>query len=305
MRILVADDALLIRRLLGAQLAEAGYEVVTADNGPDALAILTGQEPPLMAILDWMMPGLDGIEVCRELRRRGNAPYVHVILLTSRDDAASLIEALDAGADDFLTKPFKLAELEARLRAGKRAVALQQELSGAREALLLQSKHDSLTDSLNRRDILELLEIERIRNLRQALPFGVMFVEVDHFQGVNETHGRPAGDAILVEVAARLKQAIRPYDSVGRYEGEKFVVGLPGCDAAKASVVGERLRQMISQEPVAGTWGSLVVTVSVGLATTESIPVGTLDDLLAAADGALQRAKARGSNCQEVAQRSP
>jgi two-component system cell cycle response regulator len=294
--ILIADDAGTLRLLLRTQLVQAGYEVVEAKDGVEALAILQGPQPPSLAILDWMMPGMDGIAVCRELRQ-GDAPRVHVILLTAKDDKSSVVEALDAGADDFLSKPFSQAELEARVRAGRRIVELQQDLRSARDALVREARHDPLTDAFNRRAIGELLEVERTRSLRQSLPFAVLFLDVDHFKQVNDKHGHAAGDAVLVSVVARLKQGLRPYDCIGRYGGEEFVVGLPSCDTARATVVAERLRQMIEQEPFQLPTGAIRVTASLGIASTAQLGPIAIDALLAAADAAVYRAKAGGRNC--------
>ena len=202
-------------------------------------------DAPALAILDWMMPGMTGLEVCRRIRQRAREPYIYILLLTSKSQKEDLIEGMDAGADDYITKPFDQHELQVRLRAGKRLADLQAELLSAREALREQATRDSLTHLWNRSSILDMLSRELARSERERTPIGVVIVDLDHFKNVNDNHGHLAGDAVLCEAARRMQGAIRQYDSIGRYGGEEFLILLPGCDEQSSFTQAERLRKQI------------------------------------------------------------
>jgi diguanylate cyclase (GGDEF)-like protein len=294
MRVLVAEDARFARHLLQGALAAWGYEVVLAEDGEQAWSALQAPESPSIALLDWMMPGLNGVEVCRRVRQAAREPYTYIILLTGRDRQEDVVQGLAAGADDYLRKPFDNLELEARIRTGRRIVELHSQLIAAREALREQATTDPLTGLANRRTLLQTLdkELERCRRLGTAC--SVVFVDLDHFKHVNDNHGHPAGDAVLQQAASRMRAILRPYDLVGRYGGEEFVVVLPGCGAAEACVAAERLRaSMAGTAMVVGTV-SLRVTCSLGVAAGSAQSGWDRDRLLSAADAALYRAKRAG-----------
>jgi diguanylate cyclase (GGDEF)-like protein len=196
-----------------------------------------------LAILDWMMPGLDGVEVCRKVRQAGGAPYVYLIMLTGRAERRDVVQGMGAGADDYLSKPFDEQELRVRLRAGRRIVDLQ-------EALRTLATRDALTGTWNRRAILEILRRELARGAREGTPVGVVLADLDHFKRVNDTLGHLTGDAVLSEAARRIGAALRPYDALGRYGGEEFLIVLPGCDPEGASQVAERVRGRVAEAPV-------------------------------------------------------
>jgi diguanylate cyclase (GGDEF)-like protein len=300
MKILLAEDSGMIRLLLQSVLKKEGYEVVLAADGVEALRVLEGPEPPPIALLDWMMPGLDGLEVCRRVRAAAREPYVYIILLTGKDLGEDKVSGLAAGADDYLTKPFDNAELQARIRAGRRIVDQQGELIAAREVLRAQATTDALTATANRRTLLEALSRELERSNRLATPCAVLFVDLDHFKRVNKEHGHAAGDAVLREAAAAMRSILRPYDLLGRYGGEEFVIVLPGCDAGGARVAAERVRGRIAAMAVAVGGKSLPVTCSVGAAVGGAGGVRDRDGLIAAADRALNQAKGAGRNCVVV-----
>jgi two-component system, cell cycle response regulator len=213
LRVLVAEDARFARHLLQGALHGWGYQVVLAEDGEQAWRALQGPDPPSIALLDWMMPGLDGLEVCRKVRQAGREPYTYVILLTGRDRQEDVVAGLAAGADDYLRKPFDNLELEARIRTGRRIVELQAELIAAREALRQQATTDPLTGLANRRTILETLgrELERCRRSKAAC--AVVFVDLDHFKQVNDTHGHSAGDEVLRQTAATMRAVYTPTSS--------------------------------------------------------------------------------------------
>jgi diguanylate cyclase (GGDEF)-like protein len=282
-------------------LTKWGYDAVMARDGVEAWQVLQAPDAPRLAILDWMMPGMDGPEVCRRVRAADREPYIYILLLTARSDSQDLVAGMDAGADDYLTKPFNAQELRVRLRAGSRILDLQQELLMAREALREQATHDSLTGLLNRASILELLRNEISRAGRENHPVALLIADLDRFKQINDTLGHLAGDAVLREVARRMKSAVRRYDAVGRYGGEEFLIVIPGCDGDAACVQAERLREAIADGPIVDGSQALPVTCSIGVSWRSS-PVGSdADGLVREADLALYRAKDRGRNCVEIA----
>ena len=301
MKVLIADDDLVSRRLLEAMLTRWGYEVVVTHDGVEAWEVLQGTNAPMLAILDWMMPGMDGVEVCRKVRQRGQEPYIYLILLTTKGLKENLIEGLDAGADDYLTKPFDPHELQVRLRAGKRIVTLQAELIEARESLRIQATHDPLTGVWNRRAIIEMLGNELARSKREDAPMAVAIADLDHFKRINDTYGHMAGDMALCEAVNRIRTLLRAYDAIGRYGGEEFLIVLPGCTAQDGLRLAERLRLGVGREPVNIPSGTVVVTSSLGVAASDTIAALDTTSLIRAADAALYRAKANGRNRIELA----
>lgn len=307
MRILIADDDPVSRRILETRLAHWGYQVVTCGDGNDALLVLQATDSPNLAILDWMMPNRNGLEVCRELRATAQENYTYIILLTAKDRKEDLLAALEAGADDYLSKPYDPAELKARLRAGRRILDLQAELITARNALHIKATYDPLTGLYNRGAIEDILTRELARSRREGQALSVGLADLDYFKSINDTHGHAAGDAVLREATKRLQNQLRVYDSLGRYGGEEFLIVLPGCDAATATAVAERLRTAISDAPFTLREGPLRVTLSLGVSTlpaplareTAHNPVEVaeiLDRLVRAADVALYQAKQEGRN---------
>jgi diguanylate cyclase (GGDEF)-like protein len=299
MRLLIADDDPVSSRLLEATLQRLGHEVVKVSNGSDALASLLADDGPRLAILDWMMPGLDGPTVCRRVRERPS-PYVYLVLLTARGRHEDMIYGLDSGADDFLTKPLNPAELQARLSSGARIVESESRLLAAQEALRAEATRDHLTGLWNRRMVFGQLgrEVRRANHERRTL--AVVMADLDHFKSINDSHGHTAGDAVLKEAAQRMRSALRDYDFIGRYGGEEFLILLPGCDVEAARDVAERVRVNVSSEPIAAGNATVTVTVSLGVACTEP-GCETANGLIEAADAALYRAKASGRNRVETA----
>jgi diguanylate cyclase (GGDEF)-like protein len=292
--ILVADDDAVSRRLLEATLKKWGYDVVVTDDGDKAWEVLQGEDAPQLAILDWVMPGLDGPEICREVRNLGDQRYVYLLLLTAKSGKEDLVKGMEAGADDFLTKPFDAQELRARLRAGIRILELQ-------ERLRVEATHDSLTGLWNRAATFDFLRRELSRSERQGTPVTVVMADIDHFKQINDTHGHLAGDVVLREVAHRLSSAVRSYDVTGRVGGEEFLIVFPGCAVGDAVDQAERLRACINREPVDTPEGPIPVTLSLGVAVREAPMVVDANSLLRAADAALYRAKSGGRDRVELA----
>lgn len=300
MQILIADDSVVSRHLLDATLRKWGYGVVIACDGAEAWEKLQQEDAPALAILDWVMPGMTGPEVCRLVRQQAREPYTYILLLTSKSLKEDLIEGMESGADDYMFKPFDQHELKVRLRAGTRLVELQAQLLSAREALREQATKDSLTRLWNRSMILEILQRELSRGQRENEPLGVVLLDLDHFKVVNDTYGHIAGDAVLRESARRMQSAIRQYDSLGRYGGEEFLVLLPGCDGPSTLEKAEALRACLCSEPLLLIETSVALTASFGAI---SIPPGsgtTSESLIRKADEALYRAKNLGRNRVEL-----
>jgi two-component system, cell cycle response regulator len=302
-RVLIAEDDPIFRRILESWFKKWNYVVTAFDNGLDAWKVLQEESAPQLAILDWMMPGMDGIELCRKIRNRDHGPYRYVLLLTAKDDKQDVVAGLEAGADDYLTKPFDVDELRARVRAGKRILDLQAALIHAKDDLQFAAAHDPLTGLWNRGAILDFLKREVSRRQRSAEPLGVIMADIDYFKKINDTHGHLVGDAVLREVTRRLASGVRPYDVVGRYGGEEFLIVFPGCNAANLVIGAERLRHCVADQPVETSAGQLSVTLSLGLASAEQGEKETLgsDTFLQTADQALYAAKARGRNRVESA----
>ncbi len=301
MKVLVADDDAVCRLLLHKTLTAWGYEVVAVSDGRAAWQVLQADDGPSLVILDWLMPGLDGGQLCRMIRERVCDCYTFVLMLTARRSHLDLLEGLQAGADEYLRKPFDPAELRARLNTGRRIVQLQNELIAARDALRRQATRDALTGVYNHAAILEILERELGRAHREGRPLGVAIGDLDHFKQVNDRHGHLAGDAVLRAVTDLLVTVMRPYDLIGRYGGEEFLVVLPGCDESSTFKVCERLRGRLAEQPVLHEGLPIPVTLSVGAAvSTKALTAGVVE-LIRAADSALYRAKALGRNRIELA----
>ncbi|HSU32934.1 MAG TPA: diguanylate cyclase [Bryobacteraceae bacterium] len=295
MKVLIADDSAPSRTLLKAALLRWGYEVMTAEDGAQAWQILAADNPPPLAILDWVMPSLTGPEVCRRVRETRREPYTYLLLLTSKHTKDEIVEGMDAGADDYVVKPWDEHELKVRLRAGKRIIDLQSDLLLAREELRERANKDLLTMLPNRAAIDDVLEQEFARCRRDACTVGIILLDIDHFKKINDTYGHFAGDAVLRETAANLRSNIRTYDQVGRYGGEEFLIVLPHCDMEQATLQAERLRSMLQGRSTMIEGVELRVTASFGVTISDG-QTGTPDLFVRVADEALYKAKAEGRN---------
>jgi diguanylate cyclase (GGDEF)-like protein len=242
-----------------------------------------------------MMPELSGLELCRLIRERNSSPYQYILLATGRDNKEDLIQGLDAGADDYLSKPFDRNELRARLRTGRRILTLQEEQNNARKELEFQATHDGLSGIWNRRAILDLFRREFDLATRSHRRIGVMMLDVDHFKRVNDSYGHLVGDTVLKEVALRIQAAVRSYDLAGRYGGEEFLVVLPDCAAGEVGSCAERIRSAVADQPILADGSQIAVTISIGAVTIDA-RFETERGALAAADSALYEAKKTGRN---------
>jgi diguanylate cyclase (GGDEF)-like protein len=297
-KILIAEDDVTSRLLLKRVLENWGYEVTATKDGAEALRALQAEDAPRLAILDWMMPGMDGVDVCRRVRARETLQPTYIILLTALGDKESVVTGLNAGADDYVGKPYDPDELHARLEVGRRLVELNDELLEAQHALQILARTDALTGVLNRGAVVEELEREAERAAREGSSLGLGMLDVDHFKLVNDTYGHAAGDAVLCEVVRRVLGVMRPYDSFGRFGGEEFLVLVPGCGEGGLKTVLERIRNVIGSAPFLVDGHDLVVTVSLGGAVRGR---ESADGLIACADDALYTAKEQGRDRVVVA----
>ncbi len=300
MRILIAEDNSTERTILSGVLKKWGYDVRAVDNGLAAWDVLQQPEAARLVILDWMMPGLDGPDVIRRVRALGGQQPPYIILLTGKDEKEDVFSGLEAGANDFIGKPFDRNELYARIRVGQRSIELQTSLFETQQTLNHLAMHDTLTGILNRRAILEQLtkEIARVRRARTndgTIPLGIGFFDVDHFKQINDMHGHQAGDEVLKALVSIIAGQMRAYDYFGRLGGDEFLVITPETGDKNSENIFARLSKKVAATGIETVAGQLFVSISIGVA---SVGAGTfeLDKLLASADAALYQAKQAGRN---------
>jgi len=309
MRILIAEDDLTARTILAGVLKKWCYDVVAVKDGQAAWEVLQQPDAPRLVILDWMMPGLEGLEVIRRVRAQVGEQPPYIILLTGKDEKSDILSGLDTGANDYVKKPFDHDELIARIRVGQRTVELQTSLYETQQTLAHLATHDPLTGILNRRAILEQLSKELSRARRNSQPsqgkrkehpsfrLSIGFFDIDHFKQINDQYGHQAGDEVLKGLVGILTSQLRPYDSFGRLGGDEFLVVTPDIDAENCKQLFERLAAAIAECRIMAGAGEVSVTVSVGVASSESDPFRELDTLLESADAAMYCAKRSGGNC--------
>jgi two-component system, cell cycle response regulator len=303
--VLVAEDNAVMQTVIKFMLSSWGYEPILTVNGTDAWEILRGNDAPRLAILDWMMPGIDGVELCRRVRAAGKEPYTYLMLLSARTEGADLIRAMDGGADDYLRKPFDAQELRVRLSAGRRIIELQEELVAAREALRAQATCDSLTGLLNHAHILGALQGALQEALRRNEPVSVLLADIDRFRHINDSFGHPAGDEVLREFCRRFRAVLPADASLGRYGGEEFLAVLPHCDSPAARALAEQLRAMVGDEPFNAGAASFSVSCSVGISSCDEPQTGDAAALLRKVDEALFWAKRECRKAATVSENVP
>lgn len=297
-QVLVAEDSAVYRHLLSSHLQEWGLPFIVAKDGSEAWRFLQRTDCPKLVLLDWVLPGIDGVELCRRIRQAdAENSYSYVILLTGKTAKTDLLEAMDAGADDYLVKPFDQMELKARLMVGKRIIALHEQLVAAKDSLCYSATHDSLTGALNRGEVLDSLRRELDRARRSRKPVSIILADVDHFKDVNDTRGHLFGDEALKEVTRRFRAKLRLYDILGRYGGEEFLMVLPDCNLKSAMARADELRACIGSQPVVFSRASKTITASMGVAVSTDHAADDITALLGQADRGLYAAKQQGRDC--------
>jgi len=297
-KVLVAEDDVTSRTILVANLKKWGFDVHAVSDGLEAMKVLSEPEAPQLIVLDWLMPGMDGVEVCAKIREaeavKEDECYTYIILLTGCSEVEDVVQGMTAGADDYVVKPYNMLELKVRLKAGRRIVELQQALLEAKEELRELSMRDHLTGLFNRRAVLERLSSEMARAQRDKEAISVAILDIDFFKKVNDTYGHGAGDDVLKEFVKRALATIRPYDILGRYGGEEFLLILINTPLAGAGLALERVREAMESEPFVLEESSLEVRVSIGGAQWH---VGEkAEAFIERADKALYEAKEGGRN---------
>jgi diguanylate cyclase (GGDEF)-like protein len=295
-KVLVAVQETAVRRVLETALTGWGYDVICCADATTALQSLEAAAPPFdYALLDSALSGLDDPQVYQAIRSRG-LTLTYIMLLAP--EAGGKGQAwLEAGADDLLLHPVNAESLDLRLRAGRRVLDLRRELAQARETILVKSTQDVVTGLLNRETLIDTLEREVHRSKREGMPLGVVLLDVDDFRLVNDNFGRAAGNAALHQIGQRLRRSLRPYDAVGRYGGNQFLVLLPGCDAATTQPLAERLRTAVTANPFKLEEGTVRVTVSLGVTAAGCLgEMQQADALLRAVEAALDKAKQPGQS---------
>lgn len=297
MKILVADDDPVNRRLLEILLKKWGFDVSLASDGDEAWRQLQSPAHPRIAILDWMMPGMDGVQLCRKIREDTARPPMYLLLLTAKQAKEDANGRFESVADDYLPKPYAAHELKARLRAAKRILELEEEVLAAGRNMKVETTLDPLTGLWNRSSILEILHREIHRARRHCFPLAVLVIDIDDLRQVNQQHGHLAGDAIMRETARRIRSSVRAYDSVGRYSGGQFVIISPACDRSGAMSQALRLQTTICQEPFKTFKGDFPVTISIGIAVGNGHQA---HELISSAEAALANARKSGPSQLEL-----
>lgn len=299
-RILVADDHPSTLEHLADVLEDWGYQVTKVDDGEQAWEILQRPDAPRIVLLDRQMPGLDGLEIVRRIRQQAQEPYIYVLLLTVFDQESQLVAGLQAGADDYIVKPFRAHELQARIEAGRRILEMQQELLVTRDRLHSQATTDPVTGLWNRSAILDILDKELARAARDSTSVGLVIIDLDNFKQINDAYGHPAGDEVLLECGQRMRGCVRTYDATGRYGGDEFLSVHPRCNLDETVMLGERLRREIARQHVMLGDAPLWVTASAGVVCSDAFPQANSEQLIELADQALYQAKRLGRNRLEL-----
>lgn len=295
MQIMIVEDDPISRRILEGFLNKWGYDTVSVRNGSEAWGLVQSMEIPNIIISDWMMPNLTGIELCERIRNLESTGYIYFILLTTKTEKKDLIRGLESGADDFIVKPFDHEELRSRIKIGERIIRLEQRIVSL-------ANTDYLTGVLNRRAFMERFGAELNRCLHKKQSLSVVLADIDHFKRVNDEYGHLAGDFILKRFAEVLDARRRPYDILGRYGGEEFIICLPETGTAQAAGIAGRMRKEVADTgfSLPGGDAAIRITASFGVFSEAVRSQHTPEALIKAADDALYRAKEKGRNRVET-----
>lgn len=300
MKVLIAEDAPTGNLILKSMVFRWGFDTVTVFDGDEAWKRLQEEDAPQIAILDWVMPGMDGLEVCRRIREMENGKdrYTYVIMLTGRGDTDDIVTGINAGADDYIVKPFNKEELRARLRTGQRNIELQMALRAANKKLQIMSRLDPLTGALSRSAILDDLDLAMYRSRREEKTLTIALIDIDDLKEMNERHGRSAGDKVLQESVRRISACLRRTDNFGRYGGDEFLVILLGANNGADMEICHRIQSVICEKEIVLLDHSIPVTVSQSLAVWDG--EAGIEKFISSAEQTLLATKANGRNRVEI-----
>jgi len=301
MKVLIAEDDPASNLILKNMVFRWGFDTLPVFDGTEAWKRLQEEDAPKIVILDWMMPGMDGLEVCRRIREmeKGKEHYTYVIMLTGKGDTEDIVTGIDAGADDYIVKPFNQEELRARLRTGQRNIELHMALRVANKKLQIMSRLDPLTGALSRSAVLDELDLAMYRSQREEKILTILFIDIDDLKQVNECHGRSAGDKVLQETVRRISGCLRRTDHFGRYGGDEFLVILLGRNDSTAMKICHRIQQVVSEKEIELPDGTIPVTASQSLAAWDG--AADIDKFIASAEQTLLTTGAHGRNRVEKA----
>ena len=298
MQVLIAEDEPISRAKLSAMCERWGFDVVAAADGEEAIRVLTGPDAPRLALLDWMMPGATGLEICQEVRARGAEHYVYLVLLSSKDSESDVIKAFQAGADDYMIKPASIAELHVRLHAGRRVLELHDNLLQANDHLRSLIERDPKTGLLGEAATHRFVRREIARAEQDKSPLAAVMLEIDGLDEIADLHGRASRDLALEETARRIRTALRPFDRLGHLGSGRFLAVLPGREGLPARTVAEQLREAIAVPPIQARTGLVRLTASVGVTSWhyEEAAAFPAERLIKSCEAGLERARAAGRN---------
>jgi two-component system cell cycle response regulator len=298
MKILVAEHETASRGLLTSLLIKWGYDVVAVSDGNDACRVIQEEDNLRIAIVDWKMPGKDGVTLCRLIReKQREGRYVYTIIVTDSDNEGDILADLEAGADDYITRPFNSEEIRFRVRIGERILDLERYMQDSYQEMKRLATFDDLTEVWNRRVVLEQLEKEWDRSIRDGRALSIVLVDIDDFEQLKDRYGHALGDRVIVHLSRLLLEMVRHYDGIGRYRGKEFLLFFPGCDEKQAYQITERFRKELESRPLEEQNQPLKITASFG--GTTFLPDGcrcNVPHLLKVADKALYEAKRAGKN---------
>lgn len=305
-RVVLVDDDPVVLVAIRSQLEELGLDVISVADSAKAFKVIEKVEPSL-CIIDWMMPGMGGLDLVRQIRGDANTRDIYAIMLTAKDRPEELMAAFEAGVDDYLAKAANPGEITSRINAAKRVIMLQKELVERVEAIASlnaqlvtmneqlndMASTDVLTQLPNRRSVFDRLEYMWASWVRHRTPLSIAMLDIDHFKQVNDTYGHDAGDDVIRHVSSILMNQVREVDAIGRYGGEEFIIGI--SHQLHDDVVSglDRLRVDVKSRAAKTKCGDITTSISIGVAEADD-SITSLDGLIKSADIAMYDAKRSG-----------
>lgn len=294
MKICIVEDDFSFRTMLTVLLRKWGYDPIAVEDGFEAWDLLQQIDAPKLILLDWNMPNMSGLELTQRIRSQNDHSPPYIIMVTGKSETESLIMGLNAGANDYISKPCQNEILRARINNGRRMLELQASLQH-------ESSHDPLTGILNRRAIIEVMTKELARAKRKQEGLVVGFCDIDHFKKINDAYGHLVGDEVLCGFVKLVEDGLREYDSMGRWGGEEFLLVMPLRLSADALPLFERLRTIVADGSIHTTAGDIKITISIGV--TYVTGNETVDEVVLTVDSNMYLAKSDGRNCVRCTER--